>query len=144
MNVKGVVSTGHPQTTEVAQQVIASGGNAFDAVVAAFFMACVTEPVLASLGGGGFLVAGSASDEINALDFFVQTPLFKRESSALDFEEITVDFGSTTQSFHMGYGCVAVPGCIKGMFEIHRRYCRMSNARTHGARQSTVPSTVLS
>ena len=126
MNIKGVVATGHPQTTEVAQQVIDSGGNAFDAVVAAYFMACVTEPVLASLGGGGFMVAGSAVDEVNSLDFFVQTPLTKKESSSLDFEEITVDFGSTTQSFHMGYGCVAVPGCIKGMFEIQRRYCRLS------------------
>ncbi len=126
MNIKGVVSTGHPMTTEVAQQVIESGGNAFDAVVAAFFMACVTEPVLASIGGGGFLVAQSRSEKPCSLDFFVQTPSNRRDSSILDFEEITVDFGSTTQSFHMGHGCVAVPGCIKGMFEIHRRFCRLS------------------
>ena len=124
--MKGVVSSGHPHTTEVAEQVIAGGGNAFDAVVAAYFMACVTEPVLASLGGGGFLVAQTQSGEVSALDFFVQTPSAKRYSAELDFEKITVDFGSTTQSFHMGYGCVAVPGCVKGMFEMQRRFCRLS------------------
>ena len=126
MNIKGAVSTGHPKTTEVAEQVIDSGGNAFDAVVAAFFMACVTEPVLASLGGGGFMVAKNQSDAVNSLDFFTQTPALKRDAKALDFEKITVDFGSTTQSFHIGYGCVAVPGFVKGMFEIHRRFCRLS------------------
>ena len=126
MNIKGVVSSGHPKTTEVAEQVIESGGSAFDAVIAAFFMACVTEPVLASLGGGGFLVAQRQSEDVASLDFFVQTPALKKAPSELDFEEITVDFGSTTQSFHMGYGCVAVPGCVKGMFEMHRRFCRLS------------------
>lgn len=128
MNINGVVSSGHPQTTEVAEQIIKSGGNAFDAVVAAFFTACVTEPVLASLGGGGFMVAQTQSGEVCALDFFVQTPLYKQKTENLDFEQITVDFGSTTQSFHMGYGCVAVPGCLKGMFEIQRRFGRMSMA----------------
>lgn len=126
MNIKGVVSTGHPKTTEVAQQVLENDGNAFDAVVAAFFMACVAEPVLASLGGGGFIVAQNKSADVCSLDFFVQTPANKTDLSALDVEEITVDFGSTTQSFHIGRGCVAVPGCIKGIFELHRRYCRLS------------------
>ena len=126
MNIKGVVSTGHPKTTEVATQVLESGGNAFDAVIAGYFMACVSEPVLASLGGGGFWVAQNQSEEPFSVDFFVQTPASKRDRSALDFEEITVDFGSATQSFHIGHGCVAVPGCIKGMFELHRRFCRLS------------------
>ena len=44
-------------TTERALEVLEQGGNAFDAVIAAHWSACVAEPVLTSLGGGGFLIA---------------------------------------------------------------------------------------
>ena len=125
MKIKGVVATGHPQTSAVAEQVLQEGGNAFDAVVAAYFMACVAEPVLASLGGGGFMMAKTASKKPFLLDFFVQTPLIKKPTAELDFEEILVDFGSATQQFHMGFGSIAVPGCVRGMFELHRQFCRM-------------------
>ena len=125
MSIKGVVATGHPQTSLVAQQILEQGGNAFDATVAGYFMACVAEPVMASLGGGGFLVAQNKSGDPFSMDFFVQTPLAKRKLDELDFEEIIVDFGSTTQAFHMGHGSVATPGCVKGIFEIHRQFCRM-------------------
>ena len=49
----GVVAAGHPETVKAAEEVLRAGGNAFDAIVAAHFVACVVEPVLASLGGGG-------------------------------------------------------------------------------------------
>jgi len=125
LKIKGVVATGHPQTTAVAEQVLQEGGNAFDATVAAYFMACVTEPGLASLGGGGFLVAKTATQPVFSLDFFVHTPLAKKPIEQLDFEEILVDFGSATQAFHMGNGSVAVPGCVKGIFNIHQNFCRI-------------------
>ncbi len=125
MKIKGVVATGHPQTTEVAEQILQEGGTAFDAVVAAYFMACVAEPVLASLGGGGFLVAKKSIEPAFSLDFFVHTPLVKKPTEELDFEEMLVDFGNATQAFHMGNGSVAVPGCVKGIFELHRQFCRI-------------------
>ena len=125
MKIKGAVATGHPETTAVAEAVLKQGGNAFDAIVAAFFTACVVEPVLASLGGGGFLVAKTKDKKPFSLDFFVHTPKSKKPTEQLDFEEVMVDFGSATQGFHMGNGTVAVPGCVKGVFEIHRQFCRM-------------------
>ncbi len=125
MKIKGAVATGHPETTAVAEAVLREGGNAFDAIVAAFFMACVAEPVLASLGGGGFLVAKTKDEKPFSLDFFVHTPGSKKLTEELDFEEVVVDFGSATQGFHMGNGTVAVPGCVGGMFEIHRQFCRI-------------------
>ena len=57
MNKQGVVAAGHEQTARAAEEILRSGGNAFDAVVAAHLVACVVEPVLSSLGGGGFLLA---------------------------------------------------------------------------------------
>lgn len=114
------VAAGHPLTVEAAENVLRDGGNAFDAAIAGFFTACVSESVLASLGGGGFMLARSGS-KIRVFDFFVQTPLRTRPEHELDFERITVDFGSAQQDFHMGVGACATPGAVKGMFDIHRQ-----------------------
>src|SRR5690606_5603128 len=57
----GVVSAGHPATVAAAIGVLGAGGNAYDAAVAAGFAASVAEPCLSSLGGGGFLLARTAS-----------------------------------------------------------------------------------
>ena len=121
MGRRGAVACGHPLTAEVAEEVLLDGGNAYDALVAAFFVACVVEPVLASLGGGGFLLASPEGEKTTLLDFFVQTPARRYSPDELDFEPVRVDFGSTTQEFHIGLGAAATPGCVKGIFEIHRR-----------------------
>ena len=75
---KGIVAAGHPETTRTAAIILEEGGNAFDAVLAAIFAASVVEPVLSSLGGGGFLLArpGEKADvggEAVLYDFFAQT-----------------------------------------------------------------------
>ncbi len=57
---KGVVAAGHEETARAAEVILQDGGNAFDAVVAAHLAACVVEPVLSSLGGGGYLLAHTA------------------------------------------------------------------------------------
>lgn len=122
MTSRAAVAAGHPLTAEAAEQVLREGGNAFDAVIAAFFTACVAEPVLCSPGGGGFVMArGGDGDEI-LFDFFTQTPRRRRPPSELDFETMEVDFGSTRQSFWMGVGAAAVPGAARGIFELHRRF----------------------
>ena len=58
-------------------------------------------------------------------DFFVQTPGSRRPEQELDFYPILADFGAATQEFHIGMGSIAVPGVVAGIFEIHRRYCRL-------------------
>ncbi len=57
MTAKGVIAAGHLETVRAAAIILEEGGNAFDAVLAAVFTASVVEPVLCSLGGGGFLLA---------------------------------------------------------------------------------------
>ncbi len=122
---RGAVACGHEQTAEAALEVLRSGGNAVDALIAAFFAACIVEPVLASLGGGGFAMLKLSGQRPAVLDFFTQTPGQKRSVEQLDFENVVVDFGSTTQEFHIGLGAVAVPGAVKGVFELHRRHGSM-------------------
>ena len=126
---KGVVAAGHPLTAEAASEVLQEGGNAFDAAIAAIFMACVAEPVLASLGGGGFLLARETGSKPRLFDFFTRTPGRTGGEEQLDFYARTVDFGGTTQEFHIGKGSIAVPGIVKGLFDSHRELGSMPMTR---------------
>ncbi|AJD50737.1 gamma-glutamyltranspeptidase / glutathione hydrolase [Thalassospira xiamenensis M-5 = DSM 17429] len=120
MKKHGAVAAGHDVTARAAADVLEAGGNAFDAVTAAMWTACVAEPVLASLGGGGFVMARPAGKPPRLYDFFVETPLAKRPREELEFESRFATFaGGVTQEFHGGYGSVATPGVVAGIFKLH-------------------------
>lgn len=121
----GAVAAGHRQTADAALQILRDGGNAFDAVMAAMAVACVAEPVLCSLGGGGFLMARPAGRAARLLDFFVQTPKQVVDPDAVDFSPILCDFGTAQQEFHVGRGSIATPGCVKGLFHVSEHLGRM-------------------
>jgi len=116
---KGIVAGGHELTVQAAEHVLSDGGNAFDAAIAACYAACMAEPVLASPGGGGFLLARPAQGDAVLYDFFVQTPL-NRQTENIDFMPITANFGAASQEFHIGLGSIAVPGVVRGLFDVHR------------------------
>jgi gamma-glutamyltranspeptidase/glutathione hydrolase len=98
--------------------LLEAGGNAFDAALGAACAACVAEPMLASLGGGGYLLAHTAGGGERVFDFFVQAP--SRSEGEVDFYPIQADFGTATQEFHIGMGSIAVPGVVAGLFAVHR------------------------
>lgn len=122
---RGAVAAGHQITAEAAAEILKEGGNAFDAALAALFASCVAEPVLASLGGGGFLLARSAQGTPILYDFFTQTPRRKKPLGEVDFFPIVADFGAAQQEFHIGIGSIATPGLVRGIFQIHRDLCRL-------------------
>jgi gamma-glutamyltranspeptidase/glutathione hydrolase len=125
--MKGAVASGHPLTTEAACDMLLRGGNAFDAILAAAFASFVTEPTLASLGGGGFLIVHRAeSDEDVLYDFFVNAPgkgSQSKEKPAL--HPVGIQFKSTVQVFHTGMGSVAVPGALKGLILCYEELASM-------------------
>ena len=55
-----MVATANPLATEAAWQVLAAGGTAVDAVVAAQMMLTLVEPQSSGIGGGAFLLAYEA------------------------------------------------------------------------------------
>ena len=128
-NQHGVIAAGHPDTAVAAEAVLRDGGNAFDAVVAAHFAACVAEPVLCSLAGGGFLLAHPDRQAPRLYDFFVHTPQQRRPVDELDFYPIHADFGTVRQEFHIGLGAVATPGCVRGLYRIQRDLCTLPMTR---------------
>ena len=121
---KGIIAAGHDLTVQAAEDVLSDGGNAFDAAIAAFYAACLAEPVLASPGGGGFLLAKPYAGDAVLYDFFVQTPL-KKQLRNIDFIPIVADFGEASQEFHIGLGSIAVPGVVRGIFNVHEDLCTM-------------------
>ncbi|MCU7857663.1 MAG: gamma-glutamyltransferase, partial [Candidatus Thiodiazotropha sp. (ex Lucinoma borealis)] len=123
--IKGIVAAGHHETSNAACEILQAGGNAFDAAVAAMLVACVAEPVLASLGGGGFLTAQPTNSHPLVYDFFAQTPRQKMAEAELGFYPIEADFGTASQTFHIGMGSIATPGFIRGLYAIHRNHCRL-------------------
>jgi len=121
----GAVACGHPVTRDAATAMLAAGGNAFDAAAAALWTACVTEPVLSSPGGGGFLLAWPSDGAPRVYDFFTHTPRTRLALQDSDFRPIIADFGTTQQEFHIGLGAAATPGMVAGTFAFHEELGRI-------------------
>ena len=122
---RGVVAAGHPLTAAAGAEILRQGGNAFDAAIAAVMTAWVTESVLTSAGGGGFLLAHTARGKNCLFDFFTQTPRSHRLPQAPNFYPIQANFGDTVQEFHIGLGSMAVPGAVAGLLHVHQRLGRL-------------------
>ncbi|HYX84713.1 MAG TPA: gamma-glutamyltransferase [Gaiellales bacterium] len=124
--MKPAVAAGHPVTARAAARVLAQGGNAVDAVVAAAAMSWAAEPGLTGPCGGGFLLVRPArSGRVHALDAFTAIP--GRDLPAgrplAEVERVLVPFDAqTTQEFHIGAAAFAVPGVLAGLEAVHRRY----------------------
>jgi gamma-glutamyltranspeptidase/glutathione hydrolase len=126
--MKGAVAAGHPLTAEAAAQVLADGGNAVDACVAAGFASWVAESPLTGPGGGGFMLVHRARDQTTRVfDFFVAVPgLGLGPHQRAPMETVDVDFSpESSQVFHIGAASCAVPGTAAGLAAAHRAYGSM-------------------
>ncbi|HET8651352.1 MAG TPA: gamma-glutamyltransferase [Gaiellaceae bacterium] len=126
--MKGAIAAGHPLTAEAGARVLAAGGNAVDACLAAAFVSWVAESPLTGPGGGGFLLVHRARDgRSRLLDFFVSVPGAGLDAGSIaEMETIDVDFdSSSTQAFGVGCPSVAVPGVVAGLESAHRAYGRI-------------------
>lgn len=115
---KGAIAAGHPLTAEAGAGVLAAGGNAVDALIAAALAAFVTEGPLTGPTGGGFLLVHTGG-ETTMLDCFFAVPSVRLG----EMEEVVIDFAdASTQTFHIGEGSVAAPGLLHGLAETASRF----------------------
>jgi gamma-glutamyltranspeptidase/glutathione hydrolase len=119
MNKSYTIATGNTDSSLAASEILEAGGNAYDAILAALFMSFVTEPLLSSPGGGGYLLSKPINQDPLLFDFFAQTPHLK-DLNEKDFFPIQGDFGDTQQEFHIGMAAAATPGVPAGIFSIHK------------------------
>lgn len=118
---RGAVAAGSERTVEAGLRALRLGGNAVDAAIAATLMASVAEPLLTGLGGAGIATVRIGA-QVRVLDLFTAMPGLGRQGPPPPVDELSVDFGVTTQIFHTGPGAIAVPGLPGGLWELHRAH----------------------
>ncbi len=123
--MRGAVAAGHRLTAEAGAQVLAAGGNAVDACIAAAFVSWVAESPLTGAGAGGFMLVHRAADaSTRVLDHFVAVPgLGLRRRGRTQMESVGIDFTpESSQYFRIGAASCAVPGAAAGLGEAHRNF----------------------
>lgn len=118
---QAMVVTAEPLASQAALQVLAEGGNAADAAVTAAFMLAVTEPYSSGLGGGGLLVGWQQSGgEAWALDCRETAPAEAHRDMF-----IGPDGQAVSELSRNGALSVAVPGLVRGLWDLHQRHGRL-------------------
>src|SRR5712691_11107807 len=99
--MRGAVAAGHSLTAEAGARILADGGNAVDACVAAAFASWVAESPLTGPGAGGFMLVHRSRDRTDRLlDFFVAVPGLGARRAPGEMEAIDIAFDrESTQVF---------------------------------------------
>ncbi len=109
----GVVSTDHPLSAQAGAEVLARGGNAVDAAVAAALSAGVVQPAGSGMGGGGFAVIVQPDGTRSVLDFRETAPTGATRDMFLD------DKGEPDSELSLRSGlAVAVAGESRGLMKL--------------------------
>src|SRR5437763_4038716 len=120
------VAAGHPATAEAGVEILAEGGSAADAAVAAAFTSCVAETVMTGLLGGGHAIYwNAASGKATNLDCFCAVP----SGSGGELIGLDVPFGEELVHYAVGAASCAVPGLVAGLGALWQRYGRLPWAR---------------
>ena len=81
----GVVVTQHYLATEIGENILAQGGNAYDAAIAVGFALAVVLPRAGNIGGGGFMVIyDEDSNDTYAIDYREKAPAASFRDMYLD------------------------------------------------------------
>jgi gamma-glutamyltranspeptidase / glutathione hydrolase len=121
--IRPAVAAGHSETAAAGAEVLARGGSAADAAVAAALVSCVAETVMTGLLGGGHAVYfDAASGTVRNLDCFVAVP---SGEGAAPLESLQVEFGDELVHYAIGASSCAVPGLPAGLDALWRAYGRL-------------------
>src|SRR5438874_3321812 len=120
------VAAGHPATTAAGMEILAEGGTAAEAGVAACLASCVAETVMTGLLGGGHgIYFDAASGRARNLDCFVAVPGLGAEPREPELVHLEVPFGTELVHYAVGPASCAVPGLPAGLDELWRAHGRL-------------------
>ena len=118
--VAGIASA-HPQATQAGMDILASGGNAFDAAVAVSAALAVVEPYSSGIGGGGFWLLHRQRDGFQVMvDGREKAPLAAYRNMYLDDDGNVIPDLSVNGALAAG-----IPGTPAALVHIARRYGKL-------------------
>ncbi len=120
----GMVSAADSRAAAAGTEMLRAGGSATDAALATMFALTVVEPQSSGIGGGGFLVHGTANGQVAVFDGRETAPA----AATPDWWLVNgqpMPFGEA----HPGGKSVGVPGAVALAAAAHRRFGRLPWAR---------------
>jgi gamma-glutamyltranspeptidase/glutathione hydrolase len=116
---RGIAATSQTLASQVGAQILARGGSAVDAAIAANATLAVVEPMMNGIGGDLFvIVRDGKTGKLTGLNASGWAP-----------QGLTRDFLSKTNSYGMpqsGIHSVTVPGAVDGWEKLHRKFGRLA------------------
>ena len=115
---RGIVATSHYLASQAGAQILARGGSAIDAAIAANAVLGVTEPMMNGVGGDLFLIYWDAKSG----------KLYGLNASGWAPKKLTIDFlaqHGITSMPREGIHSVTVPGAVDGWSQAHHRFGRL-------------------
>ncbi len=114
----GMAATSQPLATQIALDILKSGGNAIDAAIAANAALGLMEPTGNGIGGDLFAMVWDANTQ----------KLYGLNASGRSPYSLTLDhFKKEGHKRVPSYGPlpVTVPGCVDGWFELHKKFGKL-------------------
>jgi len=120
------IASAHPLASEAGRQVLAAGGNAFDAAVAVAAALAVVEPYSSGIGGGGFFLLHRARDGHQVMvDARETAPAAATADMYVDAQGRAIPRASLD-----GARAAAIPGLPAGLVHLSARYGRLPLTRS--------------
>lgn len=119
------IASADPLATRAGLEMLAAGGNAFDAAVAVSAALAVVEPYGSGLGGGGFWLLHRGRDGFEVvIDGRERAPLAATRDMFVDADDKIIPDASLT-----GARAAAIPGEVAALAHIAAHYGRLPLAR---------------
>lgn len=113
----GIVATSQTLASQAGAQILARGGSAVDAAIAANAVLGVVEPMMNGIGGDLFAIYREAkTGQLTAINASGWTP----KGLSLDYLR-EKGFSSIPNGIH----AVTVPGCVDGWAKLHKKFGRL-------------------
>ncbi|MGQ0619094.1 MAG: gamma-glutamyltransferase [Panacagrimonas sp.] len=122
------IASAHPLATEAGLEILAAGGNAFDAAIAVSSTIAVVEPTGSGIGGGGFWLLHRAADRF-------ETFIDGRETAPRAAHErmfLGADGKVNAAASRDGALAAGIPGEPAALDHLARTYGRLPLARSLG------------
>ncbi|WP_158978392.1 gamma-glutamyltransferase [Cellulophaga sp. L1A9] len=117
---KAMVVSAREEASQIGADIMAKGGNAFDAMIGTQLALAVAYPRAGNIAGGGFMVYRKADGSVGSLDFREKAPKSAHRDMYLDSLGDVIPDMST-----LGATSIGVPGSVAGVLAVHKKFGKL-------------------